>query len=107
MHNLSSLIENEVFFMYRHHIRLEKQILKKYSKKNSREELPKESNLNYMNCIMIGKARIAHFSILLNQYRDSVDITHVKPQIEVLLAAPGNDKSNTINKILVKKSKNI
>jgi hypothetical protein len=39
MLNLTSLIEGEVYFMYRHYIRLEKTLLKKYSKKNQREEL--------------------------------------------------------------------
>lgn len=36
MHNLSSLLENEVFFMYRHQIRLEKSVVKKYSKKEEK-----------------------------------------------------------------------
>ena len=40
MSNLTGLIENEIYFMYRHYIRLEKQIMKKYIKKNQREELP-------------------------------------------------------------------
>jgi hypothetical protein len=60
--------------MYRNHIRMEKQILRRYVKKNTREELLGESNLTYMNNIMIGKTAVVHFSILFNKYRDSVSI---------------------------------
>lgn len=107
MHNLSVLVENEVFFSYRHHIRVEKQLLKKYQRRNSREELPGESNLGYVNNITIGKARIAHFSLLLNRHRDSVAIQPIHDQLRMLLLAPGNDRSNAINKILVKKTEAI
>lgn len=104
MHNLASLVENEIFFMYRQQVQLEKQILRRYIKKNSREELPGESNLTYLNNIMIGKATVTHFSILLNKYRDSISIEDLKNQLSILVIAPGNDQSNSINKVLVKKS---
>jgi hypothetical protein len=104
MHNLSSLLENEIFFMYRHQIRLEKDILKKYAKKNQKEELPGESSLININNICIAKARKTHFSILLNKYKDSISIDSVEKELRILLIAPGNEKSNIINKILVKKT---
>lgn len=63
--------------MYRHHIRLEKEILKKYNKKNQKEELPGESSLMNINNIFIAKARIVQFSLLLNKHKDSVPIESI------------------------------
>lgn len=93
--------------MYRHQIRLEKEILKKYNKKNQKEELPGESSLININNIFIAKARITQFSILLNKHKDTVSIEPIEKELRILLVAPGNEKSNIINKILVKKSLNM
>lgn len=57
-----------------------------------------------MNNIAISKARVAHFSILFNKYRDVVNINDISNQLRILVVAPGNDKSNSVNKILVKKT---
>ncbi len=93
--------------MYRHQIRYEKDLLKKYTKKNTKDELPGESNLSFTNYIFVSKARIAHFSLLLNRYKDTVSIISIFDQLKILLIAPGNEKSNVAIKILVKKSKNL
>lgn len=93
--------------MYKKNINAEKHMVRRYTKKNQREELTGESNLLYTVNIQIGKSRIAHFSLLNNLYKDSVDIQPFIPQFEILMIAPGNDKSNTINKIMVKRSKKI
>lgn len=55
----------------------------------------------------IGKSRIAHFLILYNKYKDSVNIEPIREPLNMLLIAPGNESSNVINKIIVKKSENI
>lgn len=53
---------------------------------------------------MTTKARIAHFSLLLNKYKDGVEIGHVREQLRVLLIAPGNERSNSLNKVIVRKT---
>lgn len=53
---------------------------------------------------MIGKATVMHYSLLNNKYRDSVNIEDIKNQMSILVIAPGNDRSNAINKMLVKKT---
>lgn len=93
--------------MYRHQIRLEKQVLKRFTKREQREELPGESSLANVNNIFIARARLAHFSILLNKYKDTVGISEIEKELRVLLVAPGNEKSSLINKILVKKTTHI
>lgn len=60
-----------------------------------------------MNNIYIARTRLMHLSILMNRYKDSVEVEQIGKELRVVLMAPGNDKSNTINKILVKKSKNV
>ena len=55
----------------------------------------------------IGKSRIAHFLILYSKYKDSVNIEPIRDPLNMLLIAPGNESSNVINKIIVKKSENI
>ena len=40
MHNLALLLETEVFFMYRHQMRLEKEMLKKFTRQQQKKELP-------------------------------------------------------------------
>ncbi len=77
MQNLTQLLENEIHFMYRHHIRHEKDYFKKYSKKNNKEELPGESNLSHIINMFISKARIAHFSLLFNTHKDAVSINDI------------------------------
>jgi hypothetical protein len=60
-----------------------------------------------MNSIFITKARIAHFSLLNSQLKDSVSIESIEDQLRILVVAPGNDKCNTVNTILAKKAKDI
>jgi hypothetical protein len=57
-----------------------------------------------MNNVAISKARVAHFSILFNKYRDSVSLNDITSQLRILAIAPGNDKSSSVNKLLVKKA---
>lgn len=64
--------------MYRHQIRMEKEILKKFNKKNQKEELPGESSLININNLFIAKARILQFSLLLNKHKDSVPIESIE-----------------------------
>lgn len=59
-----------------------------------------------MHTISIAKARLAFLSILNNKYKDSVDIKDIERELNILMIAPSNDKSNVINKILVVKSEN-
>jgi hypothetical protein len=61
----------------------------------------------YVANMEIGKSRIAHFSVLYNKYKDSVSIDPIREPLNVLLIAPSNERSNAINKIIVKKSEKI
>jgi uncharacterized protein (DUF1015 family) len=90
--------------MYRHQIFSEKEIISKNDKYNRIYELPKLKNLNKTVNNYVSKSRIFHFSLLHNQYRDSVDISAIQKELLMLLIAPGHIKNHSIYKIMLNKS---
>lgn len=74
MHSLSSILDNEVFFMYRQQMRVEREMIKKFTRKQQKEEMPNETSYYNASNSQLTKHRMAHLSLLLNQHRDEVAV---------------------------------